>query len=732
MFRRSKPMEVGIVSLLIVTAGISGAFVTARPVAAVSTTVVISQVYGGGGNIGATLKNDFIELYNRGSVPVAVDGWTVQYASTSGSSWASTVLSGSIASHAYYLVQEGAGAGGTVNLPTPNATGGIAMSATAGKVALRASSTVLSGTCPTGLVDFVGYGSSTNCSESSPAPTLSNTTADLRKNGGATDTDNNAADFAAGAPNPRHSVSTDSAPSVASTVPATGVKNVSVGANLKVTFSEPVVASASSFSLSCTLSGTHPVSVSGGPASFTLDPASNFVDKDACTLVVLASQVHDTDTVDPPDTMAANKTVTFGVSLDQTGPTITAPPAATLRTGVSLSGTKEQVGVSWNGADNAGGTGLARYELTQSVNAGSWTTITTALVTNASVAEATSGTLQFRVRGIDKVGNAGGWSYGPTLGPRLVQQTAGAITFSGTWTTASGTSYSGGSVKYATKAGASASYTFTGRSITLVTTTASSRGQVKAYVDGVLAATLNTYSAATAYARQAWSKTWSASGTHTVKLVVVGTAGHPRVDLDAFGLLLPAVGGTVSATPLQLLAGLTTAVEQPTGYDRTLFVHWIDADGDGCDTRQEVLIAESLTPVKVGAGCALSGGSWSSAYDGVTTTDPSTFDIDHVVALKEAWDSGAYGWTADRRKAYANDLGDARTLRAVSSSSNLSKSDSDPAQWLPPVVAFRCTYGTDWVAIKVRWRLSVDSTERSALQSLLGPCPATPVTVVVQ
>ena len=103
-----------------------------------------------------------------------------------------------------------------------------------------------------------------------------------------------------------------------------------------------------------------------------------------------------------------------------------------------------------------------------------------------------------------------------------------------------------------------------------------------------------------------------------------------------------------------------------------------------------------------------------------------------MVALKEAWDSGAAGWTADRRQSYANDLGDPRSLRAVSASSNLSKSDRDPSDWLPPATGFRCTYATEWVAVKVRWRLSVDATERSTLQALLAGCPAPPVTVAIQ
>lgn len=171
-----------------------------------SSSIVISQVYGGGGNSGATWKNDFVELFNRGSLPVDVTGWTVQYASSTGSSWQKTTLSGTIQPGQYYLVQEAAGSGGTTPLPTPDATGSIAMSGTTGKVALASNSTTLSGTCPTGLVDFVGFGSA-NCSETSPTATLSNTTAAIRNGGGCTDTDVNSADFTIAAPTPRNSAS---------------------------------------------------------------------------------------------------------------------------------------------------------------------------------------------------------------------------------------------------------------------------------------------------------------------------------------------------------------------------------------------------------------------------------------------------------------------------------------------------------------------------------------------
>ncbi|HEX9075233.1 MAG TPA: lamin tail domain-containing protein, partial [Anaerolineae bacterium] len=179
------------------------------PAQAASPNVVISQIYGGGGNSGATYKNDFVELFNRGTTPVSVTGWSVQYASASGSAWQATALVGSIAPGQYYLVQEAAGTGGTVNLPTPDATGAIPMSATGGKIALVNTSTPLTGSgCPFGasIVDFIGYDGA-NCSETSPAATLSNSAAAFRDRNGCVDTDNNVVDFAAGAPSPRNTAS---------------------------------------------------------------------------------------------------------------------------------------------------------------------------------------------------------------------------------------------------------------------------------------------------------------------------------------------------------------------------------------------------------------------------------------------------------------------------------------------------------------------------------------------
>jgi uncharacterized membrane protein YhaH (DUF805 family) len=172
----------------------------------------------------------------------------------------------------------------------------------------------------------------------------------------------------------------------------------------------------------------------------------------------------------------------------------------------------------------------------------------------------------------------------------------------------------------------------------------------------------------------------------------------------------------------ELVANLRVEPEFIGGYDRSLFRHWSDADGDGCDTRREVLIAESLTPVSVGSGCSLSGGTWYSAFDGVTTTDASSFDVDHMVPLAEAWRSGAHAWDSGTRDRFANDLGNPHSLIAVSASSNRSKGDKDISRWLPPDRGFHCTYIEAWVSVKAQWELSVDEAELAAIQRNYAGC----------
>ncbi|MFJ8598119.1 HNH endonuclease family protein [Streptomyces shenzhenensis] len=173
------------------------------------------------------------------------------------------------------------------------------------------------------------------------------------------------------------------------------------------------------------------------------------------------------------------------------------------------------------------------------------------------------------------------------------------------------------------------------------------------------------------------------------------------------------------ATARSYLAQLTVATENRTGYSRDLFPHWITISGT-CNTRETVLKRDGSN-VTTDSACAATSGSWYSQYDGVTTTDASSFDIDHVVPLAEAWDSGASKWTTAQRQAFANDLTRPQLI-AVSASSNRSKSDQDPAEWVPTRTAYRCTYVRAWVQVKYYYNLSVDSAEKSALTSYLSGC----------
>ena len=186
-------------------------------------------------------------------------------------------------------------------------------------------------------------------------------------------------------------------------------------------------------------------------------------------------------------------------------------------------------------------------------------------------------------------------------------------------------------------------------------------------------------------------------------------------------LVAPPASAAVSAQ--SLLDDLTTSAEShTTTYDRDDFKHWVDADGDGCDTRAEVLKQESSIATGHTGTCTITSGRWTSLYDAASFTSAGGLDIDHMVPLKEAWISGAWDWSATRREAYANDLGYAKSLIAVSASSNRSKSDQDPDSWLPPDTSYRCEYVKEWIAVKWRWSLKIDSAEASALRSGLSQC----------
>ncbi|MEU4742382.1 HNH endonuclease family protein [Actinosynnema sp. NPDC023658] len=172
--------------------------------------------------------------------------------------------------------------------------------------------------------------------------------------------------------------------------------------------------------------------------------------------------------------------------------------------------------------------------------------------------------------------------------------------------------------------------------------------------------------------------------------------------------------------PAAQLAALTVAPEgKMTGYSRDRFPHW-SSQGEGCDTR-DVVLQRQGADVRTAAGCKITGGSWTSAYDGVVVTDPGDLDIDHTVALAEAWRSGADKWTDEQREKFANDLGGLQLI-AVTASSNRSKGDQDAAKWKPPVQAYWCTYARSVVSVKTLYALTIDPAERDALGAMLKTC----------
>jgi hypothetical protein len=177
---------------------------------------------------------------------------------------------------------------------------------------------------------------------------------------------------------------------------------------------------------------------------------------------------------------------------------------------------------------------------------------------------------------------------------------------------------------------------------------------------------------------------------------------------------------------------LKVATEVRTGYVRTKFKHWITISRSGqvgCDSRKSVIIDEALVKPTIGKGCALTGGKWLSIYDNVEVTDAGKLDVDHMVPLAEAWDSGASAWTDLKRQQYANDMTDPRHLIAVTGSSNRSKSDQDPGDWVPTNKTYLCEYITNWVSIKVRWSLTVDQKELDTLKKDSASCTKKAMTI---
>jgi len=308
----------------------------------VTSDVVISQVYAGGGNTGATYQNDYVELFNRGNVTVDTTGWTLQYAAATGSGWDfnKTVLGGPIAPGEYYLIKlASGGANGAVLPEQENVSGPINMAAGQGKIALVASFAALSGVCPVAhasVKDFVGWGASASCSEGpTRAPSTANTTALFRLGGGATDTNTNGSDFTTATPVVRRTAPiVELGPSLLSTDPSANGFNVPRDPTIVLTFTEPVDVIEPFIDITCVVSGQHnSYTVAGSGRFIDVTPNVNLVAGEQCTATLFASQVRDQDLDDSgpnTDTLFANYSWSFTVA-DGTAPPY--PPAVHLSLG---------------------------------------------------------------------------------------------------------------------------------------------------------------------------------------------------------------------------------------------------------------------------------------------------------------------------------------------------------------------------------------------------------------
>jgi len=291
----------------------------AVPAMAASPDIVINQVYGGAGCTTAacsTYTRDYVELFNRSASAVSISGWSLQYGATGGTTWQSVALTGTVQPGQFILVGLGSGSGGVNAIPTPDISGGISISATVGKIALVNSTTVLSGACPSsGIVDLVGYGAGTNCSETAVSPSPSTSTAIFRAANGCTDSDNNASDFTAATPNPRNSA-TAAAP-CGPALPALSINDVSASEGnagttaftFTVSLSAPAGAGGVTFDIA-TADGT--ASSASDYAAQTLTSQTIAPGNTAYTFTVL---VNGDTTSEPNETFFVNVTNVSGATL---------------------------------------------------------------------------------------------------------------------------------------------------------------------------------------------------------------------------------------------------------------------------------------------------------------------------------------------------------------------------------------------------------------------------------
>ena len=206
----------------------------------------------------------------------------------------------------------------------------------------------------------------------------------------------------------------------------------------------------------------------------------------------------------------------------------------------------------------------------------------------------------------------------------------------------------------------------------------------------------------------------------------------------------PVLGATSTSQPgeSEITAGTVseltiTVAEFPDdlpAYDRDDWLHWIDEDDDCQNTRHEVLIDESRSPVtyKNDRQCQVKAGLWLGKFTGATVTEASELDIDHLVPLANAHRSGGWAWTPERKQQFANSLGDPGHLIAVTSGANRSKGAKSPDQWRPPDESYWCEYATDWTRVKSTWQLTATRAEARALGEMLQTCDDPPDVTVVE
>lgn len=266
---------------------------------------------------------------------------------------------------------------------------------------------------------------------------------------------------------------------------------------------------------------------SGASYNFTVDN----IDAADGTLTVQVAEGSLTDMAGNPG--AGSNLITRAI--DQSPPT-TSTPAVALRSNTTLAGTQLRANVTWTGAD-VGSSGLRNFDVARSLDGGAFATVASAITGTTYAPALTPGhTYRFEVRGRDRAGNVGAWKVGALLKPALTQQSSSAVHWSGSSTTVASSSYSGGSVRYLRVAGAWASYTTSARSLAFVTTKGPGRGSARIYVDGVLKTTVQLNASTSTYRFVAFAMSWSAVGTHTIRVVSVGTP-YARVEIDAFGVI---------------------------------------------------------------------------------------------------------------------------------------------------------------------------------------------------